>query len=215
MLRVHSDFCNTQCLVCGDFTMDPQTEQRVCIKFCANLGKSATETLIMIQKLSHWKSVSRELCTKNSSYPTKQQILHTTVTFAKAPWRRVAMTAQSLASRELAAAAQCALSHILAHRELFGKKPYTPDLAPCNFALFPKLKLVLKGHQFATLDRIQEALLVVLNTLKQQDFRTHLTSVRSTGTGVYKQMETTLRVMLTISPKVVSTNGSTIPENFE
>ena len=31
------------------FTTEQRKEQRVCIKFCANLGKSATETLEMIQ----------------------------------------------------------------------------------------------------------------------------------------------------------------------
>ena len=34
--------------------------------------------------------------------------------------------------------------------------PYSPDLAPCNFCLFPKLKSPLKGKRFQTVDKIQE-----------------------------------------------------------
>ena len=34
--------------------------------------------------------------------------------------------------------------------------PYSPDLAPCNFKLFPKLKSTLKGKRFQTIDEIQE-----------------------------------------------------------
>ena len=34
--------------------------------------------------------------------------------------------------------------------------PYSPDFVPCNFWLFPKLKLPSKGQRFQTIDEIQE-----------------------------------------------------------
>jgi transposase len=44
--------------------------------------------------------------------------------------------------------------------------PYSPDLAPCDFALFPKLKKKLKGRRFETVRDTQ----VVLNSIKKNDF---------------------------------------------
>ncbi|GFV09621.1 uncharacterized protein TNCV_4716051, partial [Trichonephila clavipes] len=41
--------------------------------------------------------------------------------------------------------------------------PYSPDLSPCDFFLFLKLKNHLKGHPFGTLENIQTA---VTNQLK-------------------------------------------------
>ncbi|GFX87938.1 uncharacterized protein TNCV_4374031 [Trichonephila clavipes] len=35
--------------------------------------------------------------------------------------------------------------------------PYSPNLNPCDFFLFPKLKNHLKGHHFVTLENIQAA----------------------------------------------------------
>ena len=34
--------------------------------------------------------------------------------------------------------------------------PYSPDLAPCYFFLFPKLKLRIKGRRFDNIEEIQE-----------------------------------------------------------
>jgi transposase len=40
--------------------------------------------------------------------------------------------------------------------------PYSPDLAPCNFWLFPKLKTALKGQRFADLSDIQRNMKILL-----------------------------------------------------
>jgi len=36
------------------------------------------------------------------------------------------------------------------HYELLEHPPYSPDLAPSDFSLFPKLKLFLAGHLFSS-----------------------------------------------------------------
>ena len=47
--------------------------------------------------------------------------------------------------------------------------PYSPDLAPCDFYLFPKLKLKLKGHHFGMMENIQKT--DELHTLMENDFQ--------------------------------------------
>jgi hypothetical protein len=49
--------------------------------------------------------------------------------------------------------------------------PYSPDLAPCDFFLFPKMKLKLKGRQFDTIEEIQAESQRVLDTLTEKDFQ--------------------------------------------
>ena len=49
------------------------------------------------------------------------------------------------------------------------RPPHSPDLAPCDFYLFPKLKL--KGHYFGTMENIQKAVTDELHTLTENDFR--------------------------------------------
>jgi len=46
---------------------------------------------------------------------------------------------------------------------------HSPDLAPCDFFLFPRLKKVLKGHRFeATEDIKQNSTKILLDIPKQQ-----------------------------------------------
>ena len=48
--------------------------------------------------------------------------------------------------------------------------PYSADLAPCDFFLFPKLKLKLKGRPFDTIEEIQAESQRVLDTLTEKEF---------------------------------------------
>jgi len=48
--------------------------------------------------------------------------------------------------------------------------PYSPDLAPCNFLSFPKLKIHLKGHHFGTVENAQAAVTRALNNISSEDF---------------------------------------------
>ena len=44
--------------------------------------------------------------------------------------------------------------------------PYSPDLAPCDFCLFPKLR----GCRYGTIEEMKEAVSKVIDTLTQEDF---------------------------------------------
>ena len=44
--------------------------------------------------------------------------------------------------------------------------PHRPDLAPCDFWLFPKLR----GCHYETIKELKEAVTKVIDTLTQQDF---------------------------------------------
>ena len=47
---------------------------------------------------------------------------------------------------------------------------YSPDLAPCDFCLFPKLKENLWGCRYETIEEMKEAVTKVIDTLTQKDF---------------------------------------------
>jgi hypothetical protein len=49
--------------------------------------------------------------------------------------------------------------------------PYSPDLAPCDFFLFPKIKLQLKGHCFDTTVDIYAESQEVTDTLTFENFQ--------------------------------------------
>ena len=48
--------------------------------------------------------------------------------------------------------------------------PYSPDLAPCDFCLFPKPMEKLRGCRYETIEEMKEAVTKVIDTLTQEDF---------------------------------------------
>jgi hypothetical protein len=49
--------------------------------------------------------------------------------------------------------------------------PHSPNLTPCDFFLFPKIKLKLKGRRFDTIEEIHAESQRVIDTLTERDFQ--------------------------------------------
>jgi hypothetical protein len=71
---------------------------------------------------------------------------------------------------------------------------YSPDLAPCDFFLFPKIKLNLKTRRFDTTEEIHAESQRVLDTMIEENFQEAFQNERDGGTGVYMLEGTTSRV---------------------
>jgi len=53
----------------------------------------------------------------------------------------------------------------------FLSPPYSPDLSPCDFFLFPRIKNHLKGRHFGTLDNIQKSVTDKLKDIPAEAFQ--------------------------------------------
>ena len=49
--------------------------------------------------------------------------------------------------------------------------PHSPDMASCNFYLFGKLHLAMKGKRFADVDAIQKASIAILKAIPKDDLK--------------------------------------------
>jgi hypothetical protein len=56
--------------------------------------------------------------------------------------------------------------------------PYSPDLAPCDFHLFPKLKYKLKGQSFEDISTIQSAVVEEMRQLPEITFQKCMGSLK-------------------------------------
>jgi len=51
------------------------------------------------------------------------------------------------------------------------RPPYSPDLTPCDFFPFPKIKSVLKGTHFVLVENVKAKTAVIVNSLTEHDLR--------------------------------------------
>ena len=65
--------------------------------------------------------------------------------------------------------------------------PYRPDVAPCDFWLFPKLR----GCRYETIEEMKEAVTKVIDTLTQQDFHGPFRSCWNSTTSALQPEEIT------------------------
>jgi len=80
---------------------------------------------------------------------------------------------QAVAIQEFLAQKQvCVLHH----------PPYSSDLSPCDYFLFPKLKLPLKGHLFEDVQDIKAAVTSSLWAIPQEDVQRSLQSLLDRAT---------------------------------
>jgi len=72
--------------------------------------------------------------------------------------------------------------------------PYSPDLAPADFFLFPNLKTTLKGRRFQTIEEMQENAIRELRAITESAFQEALQQWKKLGNGVSPVEGTTLKV---------------------
>ena len=49
--------------------------------------------------------------------------------------------------------------------------PYSPELASCDFSLFPRMKCQMKGKRFADVSKVKKKMLEVLNNISTEEFQ--------------------------------------------
>jgi len=72
--------------------------------------------------------------------------------------------------------------------------PYSPDLTPCDFFLFPPMKGQMKGKRFAGVSEVKNKTLDVLNNFStEKGSRNVFSNGKNIGTSLSSQKETTLK----------------------
>jgi transposase len=123
-------------------------------------GQSVTGSFYLSVLEGLWKRIRcvwREYLAPGSSF-----LLHD-----NAPVHRTVAVQEFLAQKQV-----CMLNH----------PPYSPDLSPCDYFLFPILKLPLKGRLFEDVQDIQRTVTLSLWAIPQEDLQRSFQSLLDRGT---------------------------------
>ncbi|UYV74804.1 hypothetical protein LAZ67_12001060 [Cordylochernes scorpioides] len=142
-------------------------EQRICIKFCFKLKKSATETYELIKEAFGDAALS---LTGLSVYLGIMRCLREAVRLKRPErWQNNDWILHVGNARPHTA--HVVLQFLAKHSTIqIPHPPYSPDLAPNDIFLYPKLKINLKGRKFDNVDMIQAESKVTLRNLSKSDF---------------------------------------------
>jgi len=205
--------------------MFESTEQRICIKFCFKIGKTATETYQLLQQafgedamgrtqVFDWfrrvkesrTSVESDLRSGRPSTSRNEEMIAKVRTIVRNN-RRLTVREVLRRLRESVRRkrqknwwngdwilhhdnASAHTSHLvqqfLAKHDTaqLQQPPYSPDLAPCDFFLFPRLKKVLKGHRFEATENIQRNSTKTLLDIPKRSSQNVSNSGRNVGRSV-------------------------------
>ncbi|GFX17120.1 protein GVQW3 [Trichonephila clavipes] len=160
-------------------------EQRYAIKFCFRLGHNATETFAKLQQAYGDSVLSRAQVFRwfkafsegRESIEDESRSGRTSVSKTaeeNAQVRDLVRSEHRLKEdlRQNGSEKPFSVNRFLASKNIpvAPQSSYSPDLSPCDFFLFPKLKNHLKGHHFGTLENIQTAVADQLKAIPMSEF---------------------------------------------
>ncbi|KAG5315469.1 GVQW3 protein, partial [Acromyrmex insinuator] len=143
--------------------MERSLEQRYAIKFCVRLGKNATETFQMLQEAFKDDCISRSQSERwHKAFKEGREEV------ADEPRSRRPTTARTdeNVNREIVA------NYLVrSNTPVVPQPPYSPDLTPCDFFLFPLLKRELKGKHWESVENIQKHVTMFLRDIPVEEFQ--------------------------------------------
>ncbi|KAG5321400.1 MOS1T transposase, partial [Pseudoatta argentina] len=156
---------------------DEKHEQRINVKFLVKLKKIPTEYYKLLKEAYGENSLSR---VRVFEWYKRFSEGRESTEDDQRPGRPVSVsTPQSVVEKQVVdlapgyAPVHNALSvNYLAARgtPVLEHAPYSPDLAPCDFFLFPKIKSALKGTRFESMEEVKRKSAELLNALTKEDF---------------------------------------------